>query len=94
MGKGTLTLSRISSRMDQVLNIDKMDFRRETHRGISNDEWTFFNMPGSEHHKDWPWARRNYLKRLSIYHNRFQNHMPVEIRKDLLRKLEASKNKD
>ncbi len=77
--------------------IDKMDFTpRWWYRGrikiVSEDEWVFFDLGrpntimgnGASRHQ----LAVRYMTKLAIYHDRFQNHMPVALRKQLLKEIQ------
>ena len=73
------------------MNIDDIDFRPYWYleydgATISSDECLFFHVAWWYELKSD--SARKYVDALGIYYNRFNNQMPVEIRKQLLRELE------
>ncbi len=73
------------------MDIDKLDFTPywvgfKIGLFLSEDECAFFNTTW-EHMMSWsdPSPAKDYAKKLATYHGRFDNHMPIPIRKELLR---------
>ncbi len=80
------------------MNIDTMDFtprwsvwhsiRKEGVFILSQDECRFFDVTWHEMSPySQPSPAKEYARKVVTYYNRFNAHMPVEIRKELLREI-------
>lgn len=80
--------------------IDRMDFTpawwyRSRIKIVSEDECAFFELEwpntitgrGATRHQ----LAARYMEKLRVYHDRFQNHMPVALRKQLLKEIQEGK---
>lgn len=74
--------------------LDRMDFTpywfvfRSGRPILSEDECTFFGMHWDEMDAySSPSPAREYARKIVVYYKRFSNHMPIPIRKELLRSI-------
>lgn len=63
------------------MNIDEMDFRR------SYEWWYFWHLSNKNNFPKMPSAGREYIGKIKKYKERFDNPMPIPLRKCLLKQI-------